>query len=123
MTIAEIIAEADELCPNSYSSEQKITWLSVLDGQISAEVPLPRRDGCHGFHGYGVDTDPDTELLLGQAYGHDVYLFYLQSCINRENAEWGKYNQVITLFNSAYSNMAAAYTRMHSSLHGGDWRF
>ena len=38
MTGQEIIERTDELCPNDYSEEQKLHWLSSLDGQIFHEV-------------------------------------------------------------------------------------
>lgn len=42
MTITEAIAAIDRLRPNQYTQEEKILWLSQLDGQIYAEL-LQRR--------------------------------------------------------------------------------
>ncbi len=42
MTISEAIGAIDRLRPNQYSREEKVSWLSDLDGQIYTEI-LQRR--------------------------------------------------------------------------------
>lgn len=120
MTIIECIGEVDNLRPNAYMDDQKIRWLSILDKQIFEEIIKTHEGGVKTFGGYTVDTDPDTELLLEDTYGHDVYCFYLESCIDRENAEWQKYNQSTSLFNAAYQQAANAYNRNHKPLKYGN---
>ena len=107
----DIIERVDLLQPNDYSPEQKLRWLSSLDGKILREViethegnggtPLPRY--CSG-----------QETLLVQApYGEDLYLNYIQAMIAAENSETQRYNRRMTLFNAAYQAWTNYYNRTH----------
>lgn len=104
MTIREAIEQVDHLKPNQYTREEKIRWLSTLDGQIWREAILthdmPHTDS---FGGYAPGVDMDTELLVQVPYDVDIYINYLQARIDRENSETAKYNQSITMYNTAYS--------------------
>lgn len=111
MTINELLEEVDYLRPNAYSEEQKIKWLNIVEKQIYEEILLTHEVDVPAFTGYTTQTGKDTALLMNDTYGHDVYCFYLESCIDRENAEWGKYNQSVSLFNTAYHNAANFYNR------------
>ena len=42
MKAMDIIDRLDGLEPNQYSPEQKLRWLSILDGKIYEEVQRPR---------------------------------------------------------------------------------
>ena len=50
MKAMDIIDRLDGLEPNQYSPEQKLRWLSILDGKIYEEV-LPEGGGAQGLHG------------------------------------------------------------------------
>lgn len=122
MTIQEVIASVDELMPNQYSTEQKIRWLSVLDGKIWHEVIMTH----HGHHltyypFSGYDNDGE-ELIVQHPFADDVYGYYLKAKISAENNEINKYDQMITLFNQAYSDWTAWYNRSNMPASGGGWR-
>lgn len=141
MTINEIIAKVDELEPNQYSYETKMGWLSTLDGELYEEVvkthvpenlecdprerlwrgnplnqDIPERVWRPVWPEFVPYTDGDDELLAGPPYGAPMYEAYLKSKIAAENAEIGKYNAQIILFNSAQLSFINWYNRNHMPL-------
>lgn len=79
MKICEAIRQTDELKPNQYSDEQKIMWLSELDGKIVKEL-IDAKSGEKStvFEGYNEDTDTNTELLVPEPYSN-LYVLWLMS--------------------------------------------
>lgn len=116
MTIKEIISTCDHIKPNQYSDSDKIGWLNDLDGTIKKEI-IDTHEGYEDvtFAGYTEDTNQDTALLVGSPYT-DVYLYYLFSKIDLNNAEYTRYNNNASLFSSAYDAYAAYYNRQHMPL-------
>lgn len=127
MTIGTAIKIVDELKPNTYSEVMKVQWLSRLDGFIHREIlsthednPLVSEDNPDGsFAGYTADTNQDTELLVPFPYDEDVYNFYLQARIDNANGETNKYNQSISLYNSAITLFQNYWNREHTPLKKG----
>ena len=114
MTIQDAIELVDRLKPNQYPETLKIQWLSKLDGQIFDEVFAAHEGSAiESFAGYNEDTPQDTELLVPHPFDTDLYSYYLQAAIDRENAETTKYNQSITLYNNAYLTFQNWYNRTH----------
>lgn len=113
MTINEAIEMVDRLKPNQYEHEQKVGWLSKLDGMIYEEI-ISTHEGneLESFEGY-KNASPDTELLVKYPYDEDVYNYFLQAQIDKENGEMSKFNQSITLYNNSYKIFSDAYTRKH----------
>ena len=113
MKILEAITKIDTLKPNSYSQAEKIKWLSTLDGVIKKEI-IDTHEGGEGivFNGYDDDTSLDTELLVPSPYC-DIYIRYLEAQIDYANAEYGKYNNSMAMYNSAYSTFERYYNRTH----------
>lgn len=116
MTIQEAVDLVDRMRPNQYDNEQKVKWLSKLDGMIFREV-ISTHEGnkIESFAGYD-DAYPDDELLVPYPYDEDVYNYFLQMQIDKENGEMKKYNQSSTLFNSAYKTFCDWYNRTHIPL-------
>lgn len=106
----------DRLKPNQYDFNTKVGWLSKLDGMIFKEV-IQTHIGFHPpfFKGY-ENAVPDTELIVPYPYDEDVYNYFLQSQIDKENGEIGKYNQSATLYNNAYKSFCDYWNRTHMSL-------
>ena len=119
MTIQEVIAIVDDLTPNQYSTEQKIRWLSTLDGKIFHEVIRTHLGGGVWFQGHETD---DEDLLVEAPYAEDIYTRYLQARIAAENNEIAKYDQYQTFFNNAYAEYTAWYNSTHKPLKRGRWR-
>lgn len=113
MTVREAIALVDRLKPNKFTEEDKIKWLSEIDGLIVRELiethENPTFEG--EFKGYTAES-LDTDLIA--PYPYDVlYRWYLESQIDLGNMEIQKYNNSKTLFNTAYVNYTDRYNRTH----------
>ena len=111
MTIAEAISEIDTLKPNSYSTTEKLRWLSRLDSRIQAEI-IDTHEGGEPFAGYTSQTPLSTELLAPAPYS-ELYLFWLESQIDYANGETKRFNNSSTMFNVAYQDYANYYNRTH----------
>lgn len=117
MKLNDAIEMVDRFKPNQYEYETKVKWLSKLDGMIFREVILTHA-GCHErcFHGYDKDTNPETELIVPYPYDEDVYNYFLQSQIDKENGEIAKYNVSVALYNNAYQAYVNWINRTHRPL-------
>lgn len=114
MTITEAIAMCDGLRPNHYPRQMKIGWLSKLDGRIFHELLMTHADcPADSFAGYDADTDGETPLLVPAPYADDLYNYFLQAQIDKENGEAARYNQSITMYNSAFRAYENHYRRSH----------
>ena len=113
MTIIEAINGIDSLKPNNYTQEDKLKWLSTLDGIIKKEI-IDSHEGSEtiSFEGYDVDTALDTILLVPAPYD-DVYVKWLEAQIDYTNGETPKYNNSMIAYNTAYSTFARHYNRTH----------
>ena len=113
MTLLEAVNRIDVLKPNGYSQAEKIQWLSTLDGIIKREI-IDTHEGGEGvtFNGYTEDTSLTTELLVPAPYD-DIYLRYLEMQIDYANGEYGKYNNSMSMYDTAYSTFQRFYNRTH----------
>ena len=113
MTLLEAINRIDVLKPNGYSQAEKIQWLSTLDGIVKREI-VDTHEGGKGvtFNGYTEETDLTTELLVPAPYD-DIYLRYLEMQIDYANGEYGKYNNSMSMYDTAYSTFQRYYNRTH----------
>lgn len=100
MKVGEAIERADALRPNPFSLEEKMQWLSELDGKISKHI-LKRDE----FKAYELKDFRETELLAEVPYT-DIYLFYLCAMIDFFSRDYGEYNNSIVMFNSLYERYA-----------------
>lgn len=113
MTLMDAIYRIDTIKPNGYSQEEKIKWLSALDGTIKAEI-IDTHEGGEGvvFGGYNENTVLTTEMLVPHPYD-ELYIRWLETQIDYANGEYGKYNNSITMYNKAYSAFENYYNRTH----------
>lgn len=63
-----------------------------------------------------------NELLIPQPFGRDIYCFYLQSCMDRENGETGRYNQSAALFNDSFEAFKSHCIRENLPLSPGGFK-
>lgn len=117
MTILEAIAAADKLWPNDYSAEDKLKWLSELDGKVFLDVisthhPLPFRP----FTGYDGTTDIEsTELLIPFPFTN-AYELYIGMMIDLNNNDIARYSNSLEAFNAAYRSYTDWYNRNHKPI-------
>ena len=101
------------LKPNTYTQIEKVRWISTLDGIVMTEIVGTHEDGeSVTFTGYDDTTPIDTDLLIPAPYD-EVYLFWLESKIDYWNGEYGKYNNSISMYNTAM----AAYEKYYNNAH------
>ena len=119
MTIIEAITRVDTVKPNTYTLNEKIKWLSELDGMIKTEI-IDTHEGGEDitFSGYTDATDTDTKLLVPAPYD-EVYIRYLEMHIDYANNEYGKYNNSMVMYSSAYSAFEKYYNREHMPISRG----
>ena len=119
MTIIEAINRVDTMKPNNYSQQEKMYWLSVLDGSIKEEIIDTHEGGdAVSFSGYTEKTPLETVLLVPKPYD-EVYIRYLEMQIDYANGEYSKYNNSMVLFNTAYSAFERFYNRDHMPVSRG----
>ena len=113
MTINDVITRIDALKPNTYSVEDKIRWLSELDGIIKVKIIDTHEGGeSVSFSGYPGDCDLMTELLVPAPYD-DVYIYWLEAQIDYANGEYNKYNNSRERYNAVYADFRNYYNRTH----------
>lgn len=113
MTIIEAINGIDAIKPNSYSEENKIGWLSLLDGRIKNEI-IDTHTGAEikEFSKYDGNTPLDTELLAEAPYD-DIYIKWLEAQIDYANGEYAKYNNSSLMFNNLFDAYKNYYNRKY----------
>ena len=113
MTIIEAINRIDRLKPNTYSQQDKVHWLSNLDGVVKKEI-IDTHEGGEDviFEGYNDETLLTTELLIPAPYD-EVYVRYLEMQIDYANGEYAKYNNSAAEYNTAFSAFEKYYNRDH----------
>ena len=82
MKIAEAISKVDALKPTTYSSEDKVEWLSSLDSRVKSQIIDAHE--CNDpifFYGYDRILDHETELLVPAPYD-EMYLRWLEAMID-----------------------------------------
>lgn len=113
MTIIEAVSEIDSFKPNNYTQADKVKWLSMLDSMVKTEI-IDNHEGGENvaFEGYTDETPADTVLLIPAPFV-DIYIRWLEAQIDYANAEYGRYNNSMAMFNASYSAFRNYYNRMH----------
>lgn len=112
MTIIEAINGIDALKPNQYTQEQKIEWLSKIDGLIKEQVIDTHEGGVYiGSIDYSI-VPINTKLLIPAPYD-EIYLHYLTMKIDYAMGEYQKYNNSAQVYNTALQEYKRWYNREH----------
>ena len=113
MKIIEAIGRIDGLKHNTYTQSEKVAWLSRLDSMVKRLI-IDTHEGGENvtFSGYDDRTDVTTELLVPAPFD-EMYIRWLEAQIDYSNGEYGKYNNSITMYQTAYDGYANYYNRNH----------
>ena len=118
MKILEAIAEVDNLKPNMYAEDEKIKWLSRLDGRIWQDIVLTHKrlegETPETFEPYTVN-DGEKDLLVGEPYD-EMYVRWLEAQIDYSNMEYDSFNNSNAVFEALFSSFRNAYNRSHMPL-------
>ena len=119
MKLIEAITRTDKLKHNTYNKEEKLAWLSELDGMVKAQIIDTHEGGSLvSFSGYDAATEDDTRLLVPAPYDN-LYLHWLEAKIDYYNGEFSRYNNAIEMFNTCYQAYADAYHRAYAPVSAG----
>lgn len=113
MTIIEAINRLDKIKPNGYGQEDKIEWLSEIDGIVKQTVTDTHEGGEDiSFTGYDATTPLDTVLLIPSPYD-SAYLDWLSAKIDFADGEYARYNNSMTRFNDTFLAFSRFYNRKY----------
>lgn len=120
MKIKEAINKFDNLIHNTYSQEDKVAWLSRVDGMVYNNIIMTHE----GYEDVSVPDykDLETELLIPEPY-IDTYILWLEAQVHYYNGEYGKYNNAIIQFNTEYEAYENYYNRTNKPIPKGRFIF
>lgn len=107
MTPNKVIEIIDNLRPNAYNEEQKLRWISDLDGMVQRLV-FQETEVIQ----YSYPEDMDRKLLIPYPFD-DVYAMYLEAKIDYYNREYKYYNNSVQTFENRFTEYKKAYIREH----------
>lgn len=111
-TIAGVIQEADALESNTLSQEEKVRWLSRLDGKLWEKYIRGRSGAPESWEPYTPEAPGTTPLLVSHPWD-DIYVYWLRAQIAQYNGENDVYNDCMALYKEAVALFAAAYAQEH----------
>ena len=115
MTVAEAIAAVDRLKENQYTNEDKVRWLSDLDGNLMNIVFKKHEDNPYtewkpyDLYEDGGDT---AELLVPEPYAN-LYVSYLSYKIDFHNGEYERFNNTAMLYNTELQDFCNYWKQSH----------
>ena len=122
MYLAELINLIDEEKPNQYLPEQKVRWLSEVEGIIIDDI-LNNYEGEElKFEAYDDSKDQETKLLVPDRYT-DIYINYLSAKIDFNNMETEQYNNDVAMFESSLEQYKKFYIRTHMPKQRGRFKY
>ena len=107
MTLGEALSKIDVYKPNQRSTDEKLFWLTQLDGMLKTQL-IDNHDtdiDTSGFEPY-TQTTPSTQELLVPAPFDSIYVYWLAANIDLVNQEIDKYNNSASLYDSARLSFA-----------------
>ena len=121
MTINEAINMLDSQKHNTFSRQDKLHWLSRLDGQIHRELLCLYGKKPEDFTGYTPETDPDTTLLVPAPWD-EIYLHYMTAQVDYLSGEMTRYANAAALYNAVLAAYVRYFNRTHQAA-GGYWKY
>ena len=107
MTAREAIDRADNLLPNPIGTEEKLRWLSELEGQLTGQAAEVRRDSA---------------LTAEAPYG-ELYVHWLQAKCLYFLGEYTRYQNAREQFNGLYLDWTAARIRQNPTKSAPGWKY
>lgn len=117
MTIIKAIERADTQINNAIPAEEKLRWLSALDGQLYSEVISHYAGAPSTMPSYSYDGDMSTELMVPAPYD-ELYVDYLVMRIHLAHGDIDRYNAAAALYNNDLKAWQRQYNSTHSYVNG-----
>ena len=119
MTLAEVLERIDRERPGESTEEEKLRWLSQVDGQWYREMVLTH-EGAEETT-FTTDGDKSVALLIAPPYD-EVYIHFLYMQTDQRLGEIDRYNNDAALYNQGMLEARQAYNREHMPLQGSRLR-
>ena len=100
MTIDEAIRLLDQQKHNTCSREEKLRWLTELDGLATLLL------GGGDLPKYDLSTHGGTELKIYPPF-QEAYLYYLEGKIDYQNGDITRFNNANAMFFSLFQRFTA----------------
>lgn len=113
MIVNKVIEHVNDVRPNTFRVEEKMRWLSDLDGMVRR---LVMQDNTPVRYRYPEDMNKE---LLAKAPFDNIYALYLEAQVDFHNREYDDYNNAIMLFNSMFEEYKKAYIRENLPVSAG----
>lgn len=107
MTIAQAMSEAKKLTGAVVDDDTLLRWLSELDGKIAFDV-----FGADGWSPYRSDETGD-DLLVDYPWDGQIYVPYLEAMTYYETAEYERYANAKSMYETALWDFRKFYNRNH----------
>lgn len=117
-----IIQEVDALEPNALSHDEKVKWLSRLDGRLYEQYMKGRIGAPQSWEPYTPDTPGTTPLLVKHPYD-EIYVHWLRAQIALHNGENDDYSDFMALVGQSETLFGNAYASAHPRSGGNRFRF
>lgn len=108
MTIGQIMKALQGVKSHQYDDETVLGWISELEAAIYNDVHIWHADMAEPEP--RTKADMDEPIMVPDAY-KNVYLLYLIAQIDFANGELNRYNNSMTMANSAFENWANTFNR------------
>jgi len=115
MKIREIIERVDRQKPNAFSAEDKVRWISELDGRLGLEVCMMDIAQVQQLR-YGMDCLEHEPLLQ---FPHDaMYDHWMFAMIDYANGEYDKYQNAMECYNAHYDSFKHWFLNTYDPVRG-----
>lgn len=121
MTVAEVLERIDRERPGESTEEEKLRWLSQVDGQWYREVTRTHEGAEDVSFAPYTAADKSAALLIAPPYD-EVYIHFLYMQIDQRLGEIDRYNNDAALYNQGMLEARQAYNREHMPLQGSRLR-
>ncbi|MDR1060337.1 MAG: hypothetical protein LBL83_03790 [Clostridiales bacterium] len=113
-TVERIIADVDDVCPNSYLETAKTRWIAQLDMLIWRDLFLQARNPELDY------TWPKCKCwqVLISPPDDDIYDLYLRAQIEFHNGEYEKYQNSAAFYDVRYREFAAWFINEYRPAQG-----
>ena len=109
VTMDDVIITVDEMYPNTYDRQDKEKWIKELEKRIEIEIISNHET---------PDVVEKNKLYAPEPYA-DIYVYYLEAQMDKNNTEYDRYSNHIELFNNIYHDFAVYYNRTHMPVDNG----
>lgn len=112
MTTKQILEQVDSLKPNLYSDAVKKSFLLDIEKQVIEEVMIP-----HGlFPALWDGSEENAVLVAGNSPYVSLYVYWVIAQIDNSNAEYGRYQNNMEMFNTYYQQYKAYVNRKYKAV-------